>query len=212
MIDIIIADDHELVRKGIAVMIEAESDIYTFAEASSFTELIYQLETKHFDLLILDLNLGDRNGIETVETVSKSWPDLPILVLSIAPEKQYAIHAFKAGASGYLSKSVFSSELLTAIDKVSRGKKFISESLSESLAYGLSLDKSHQDPLELLSKREFEVLSLFCSGKAYKEIAAELGLSPKTISTYRSRILEKLNLSNTAQLLKFSYDHHICNS
>ncbi len=211
MIHIGIADDHEIVRNGLIMLIDQEKDMEVQMQASSFSELISLLKEDSIDLLILDLNLGDKNGIESIENVNDLFPTLPILVLSTYPEEPYAIQTFKAGASGYLNKTVISSELIKAIHKITAGKKYISESLAENLAYGLSLEKSNTDPVELLSKREFEVLSLIASGQAYKEIASKLNLSPKTVSTYRTRILEKLNLTSTAQLLRFAYEHNIPN-
>lgn len=209
MVRIAIADDHEIVRNGLIMLIDQEKDMEVQVEASSYTELILQLKKVSVDLLILDLNLGDKNGIESIENVSNLFPTLPILVLSTYPEEPYAVQTFKAGASGYLNKTVISSELIKAIHKITAGKKYISESLAENLAYGLSLEKSNTDPIELLSKREYEVLSLIASGQTYKEIASKLDLSPKTVSTYRTRILEKLNLTSTAQLLRFSYENNI---
>lgn len=211
MIHIGIADDHEIVRNGLIMLIDQEKDMEVQMQASSFSELISLLKEDSIDLLILDLNLGDKNGIESIENVNDLFPTLPILVLSTYPEEPYAIQTFKAGASGYLNKTVISSELIKAIHKITAGKKYISESLAENLAYGFSLEKSNTDPVELLSKREFEVLSLIASGQAYKEIASKLNLSPKTVSTYRTRILEKLNLTSTAQLLRFAYEHNIPN-
>jgi len=193
------------------MLIDREKGMKVQEEASSYSELIELLEEENIDLLILDLNLGDTNGIESIENVSNSFPTLPILILSTYPEEPYAIQTFKAGASGYLNKTVISSELIKAIHKITAGKKYISESLAENLAYGFSLEKRDTDPVELLSKREFEVLSLIASGKTYKEIAGKLDLSPKTVSTYRTRILEKLNLTNTSQLLRFAYEHNIPN-
>ncbi len=209
MVRIAIADDHEIVRNGLIMLIEKEEEMRVEAEASSCSELISILKEENIDLLILDLNLGDKNGIESIENVSNLFPELPILVLSTYPEEPYAVQTFKAGASGYLNKTVVSSELIKAIQKITAGKKYISESLAENLAYGFSLEKSHTDPLELLSKREYEVLSLIASAQTYKEIASKLNLSPKTVSTYRTRILEKLNLTSTAQLLRFSYENNI---
>ena len=209
MVRIAIADDHEIVRNGLIMLIEQEKEMRVEAEASSYTELISLLEEENIDLLILDLNLGDKNGIESIENVSNFFPELPILVLSTYPEEPYAIQTFKAGASGYLNKTVISSELIKAIHKITAGKKYISESLAENLAYGFSLEKSKTDPIELLSKREYEVLSLIASGQTYKDIASKLDLSPKTVSTYRTRILEKLNLTSTAQLLRFAYENNI---
>ncbi len=211
MLRIAIADDHEIVRNGLMMLIDQEKDMTVQAEASSCTELISLLKEENVDLLILDLNLGDKNGVESIENVNNLFPALSILVLSTYPEEPYAVQAFKAGASGYLNKTVISNELIKAIRKITAGKKYISESLAENLAYGFSLEKSNTDPIELLSKREFEVLSLIASGQAYKEIASKLNLSPKTVSTYRTRILEKLNLSSTAQLLRFAYENKIPN-
>ena len=209
MVKIAIADDHEIVRSGLMMLIQQQENMEVEAQASSYKELIDLLEKESYDLLILDLNLGDKNGLESIENVSNLFPTLPILVLSTYPEDPYAVQTFKAGASGYLNKKVISSELSTAMKKITSGKKSISESLAENLAYGFSLEKSSKNPVELLSKREFEILALIASGYAYKEIAQKLNLSPKTVSTYRSRILEKLNLTNTTQLLRFAYEHQI---
>lgn len=211
MIRIAIADDHEIVRNGLIMLIDKEKNMQVEVEASSYGELIACLKEVNVDLLILDLNLGDTNGVESIENVSNLFPALPILVLSTYPEEPYAIQTFKAGASGYLNKTVISSELIKAINKITAGKKYISESLAENLAYGFSLEKSSTNPVELLSKREYEVLSLIASGQSYKEIAFQLDLSPKTVSTYRTRILEKLNLTTTAQLLRFAYENNIPN-
>lgn len=209
MLQVAIADDHEIVRSGLTMLIDQREDMRVEAEASSYSELVSLLEEKSIDFLLLDLNLGDQNGIESVRNISDLFPSLPILVLSAYPEEQYAVPTFKAGASGYLNKTVLSSELIAAILQINKGKKYISDTLSENLEYGLDLEKSSQNPLEMLSKRELEVLSLIAAGEAYKEMAAKLNLSPKTISTYRTRILEKLNLKNTSQLLRFAYDNNI---
>ena len=209
MLHIAIADDHEIVRSGLIMLIDQREDMKVEAEASSYSELVSLLDEKNIDFLLLDLNLGDKNGIESVRNISDLSPSLPILVLSAYPEEQYAIQTFKAGASGYLNKTVLSSELITAILQINKGKKYISDTLAENLEYGFNLEKSDHSLLELLSKRELEVLSLIAAGEAYKEIAARLNLSPKTISTYRTRILEKLNLKNTSQLLRFSYDNNL---
>jgi len=206
---IVIADDHEIVRSGLMMLIDRQEGMQVEAEASSYGELVSLLEKENYDLLILDLNLGDKNGLESIEQVNSLFPGLPILVLSTYPEEPYAVQTFKAGASGYLNKTVISDELIKAIEKITEGKKYISESLAENLAYGFSLEKSGKNPVELLSKRELEILTHIASGKAYKEIAHKLNLSPKTVSTYRTRILEKLNLSSTAQLLRFAFEHDI---
>ncbi len=211
MIRIAVADDHEIVRSGLVMLIDQQQEMQVEVQAASYSELMSLLEKDDYDLLILDLNLGDKNGLESIENVSHAFPQLPILVLSTYPEDPYAVQTFKAGASGYLNKTVISSELIKAIRMITEGKKYISESLAENLAYGFSLEKSGKNPIELLSKREFEILALIASGQSYKEIATKLNLSPKTVSTYRTRILEKLNLSNNSQLLRFAYEQNIAN-
>jgi len=211
MLNIAIADDHEIVRSGLVMLIDQREDMQVQMQASSYSELILLLQKEPIDLLILDLNLGDKNGLESIENVIKFFPTLPILILSTYPEDPYAIQTFKAGASGYLNKTVISSELVKAILKITQGKKYVSESLAENLAYGFNLEKSTKNLVELLSKREFEILTLIASGQAYKEIADKLDISPKTVSTYRTRILEKLNLSSTSQLLRFAYEQNITN-
>lgn len=211
MLNIAIADDHEIVRSGLIMLIDQREDMKVQIQASSYSELILLLERKPIDILILDLNLGDKNGLESIENVVELFPKLPILILSTYPEDPYAIQTFKAGASGYLNKTVISSELIKAILKITQGKKYVSESLAENLAYGFNLEKSTKNLVELLSKREFEILTLIASGQAYKEIAEKLSISPKTVSTYRTRILEKLNLSSTSQLLRFAYEQNITN-
>ena len=209
MINIIIAEDHELIRMGLSAIIDNTEGMQVKAMASSYAELLVLLKKGLCDLLILDLNLGDKNGLKTLESITDMFSDLAILVLSASPEEQYAVPALKIGAAGYLNKNVLSLELVKAIEKIYIGKKYISDSLSESLTYGLSFDKGSHNTTEVLSKRELEVLSLIGSGMTYKEIAVELVLSPKTISTYRKRILEKLGLTRTAQLLRYACEHNI---
>jgi len=209
--NIIIADDHEIVRSGLRLLIESQEDLKVKDEASSFSELLEHLQKNSYDLLILDLNLGDKNGLHSIQEISNQFEMLPVLVLSMFPEDAYAIGAIKAGASGYLNKKVISDELIDAARIVISGKKYVSEYLSENLAYGTSLDKETTNPLDTLSKREYEVLSQIASGATYKDIAEKLALSPKTISTYRTRILEKLSLSNTTQLIHFALQHDLEN-
>jgi len=209
--NIIIADDHEIVRSGLRLLIESQEDLKVKDEASSFSELLEHLQKNSYDLLILDLNLGDKNGLHSIQEISNQFEMLPVLVLSMFPEDAYAIGAIKAGASGYLNKKVISDELIDAARIVISGKKYVSKYLSENLAYGTSLDKETTNPLDTLSKREYEVLSQIASGATYKDIAEKLALSPKTISTYRTRILEKLSLSNTTQLIHFALQHDLEN-
>ncbi len=209
MISIVIADDHEIIRNGLAHLIAAHDNMQVSGEAESLAGLMQLLSENCYDLLILDMNLGDSHGLETIKQVKQMYPDLPTLILSMYSEESYAVRSIRAGASGYLNKSVISQELIRAITQVSAGKKYISDLLSDNLEYGTSLEKSDTGPLETLSKREFEIFSLISEGRTPKEIAAELQISPKTVSTYQSRILEKLNLSNTAQLLRYAIEQGV---
>ena len=206
MIQIAIADDHELIRSGLSMIIEAHNDMRILMQASSYTELLEALEKAVPDLLILDLNLGDTNGLNTLENISSLYPSLPILVLSAYPEEVYALRTFKNGASGYLNKSIVSSELIDAIITIMKGKKYISSTFEEILPLGTNLGKEEKDLVEILSKREFEVLNLIAAGQAPKEIAENMNVSPKTISTYRTRIMEKLSFETTSQLQRFAYE------
>jgi len=206
MIRIAIADDHEIVRNGLTMVIESEEKMEVVVQASSYAELIDRLKGTSIDLLILDLNLGDLNGLVSLEKVLALYPSLPILVLSAYPEEAYALRTFKSGASGYLNKAVVSSELIGAIHTITEGKKYVSASFSEHLEYGTSLEKEETELTNLLSKREFEVFSLIASGKTPTQIAEILTLSPKTVSTYRTRIMDKLMLENASQLSRFAYE------
>ncbi|TET89797.1 MAG: response regulator transcription factor [Sulfurovum sp.] len=201
---IIIADDHEIVRSGVKFTIGAQENFHIEDEASSFSELIGLLSKKSYDFLILDLNLGDKNGIPSIREISNQFNELPILILSMFPEDPYALQSIQAGASGYLNKKMVSEELIHAINSIIEGKTYINQSYMENLPYGTSLGKTSKSSIESLSKREFEVYSLIASGITSKEIAEKLTLSPKTVSTYRTRILEKLSLSNTSQLIHFA--------
>ena len=206
MLRIAIADDHEIVRNGLSIIIENTYSMQVEIAASSHHELLHMLEAHEVDMLILDLNLGDVNGLGSLESITERHPALPVLVLSAYPEEEYAIRAFKAGASGYLNKAVVSSELIKAIQTIKSGKSYISETLAQNLPYGTTLEKEKKEISEILSKREFEVFSLIGQGKSPKEISELLSLSPKTVSTYRSRIMEKLMLTNRTQLQRLAYE------
>ena len=159
--------------------------------------------------MILDLNLGDKNGIPSIREISNLFNELPILILSMFPEDPYALQSIQAGASGYLSKKMVSQDLIRAINGIIEGKTYMSESHMDTLPYGTPLDKTSKSSIESLSKREFEVYSFITSGMTAKEIADKLELSQKTISTYRTRLLEKLSLSNTNQLIHFALQNSL---
>jgi len=203
--NIIIADDHEIVRHGIKFTLENKMKLHIKAEASSYAELLSKLENDSYDILILDLNLGDSSGIETIKKLQGLYPDMKILVLSMYPEDPYALQSIKAGAKGYISKASISDELSIALQTIIDEQIYIKEELLNDLPLDVKLEEQTPiNPLETLSSREYEVFSLLSDGFAYKEIAQKLDLSPKTVSTYRSRILEKLSLSNTNQLIQYA--------
>ena len=202
--NIIIADDHEIVRAGIKFLLRDEKQIKIEDEADSFTALIKFLDMKVYDLLILDLNLGDKNGLHAIQEIKNNFTKLPILVLSMYDEDPYAIKSIQIGAQGYLNKTMVSNKLLNAINTILSGNIYISDEYNELLPYGIELEKTEKSSINVLSKREYQVYNLIVKGVRHKEIAEELGLSPKTISTYRTRILEKLSLNNTSQLIHYS--------
>jgi len=203
--DIIIADDHEIVRQGIKFTLENKIEFHIKDEASSYAELLLKLEKDSYDILILDLNLGDNSGIDTISELHSIYPSMKILVLSMYPEDPYALQSIKAGAKGYVSKGSISDELSQALEALIKGLIYIKEELLDDLPLDVKLEEQTPiNPLETLSSREYEVFSLLSEGLAYKDIAQQMGLSPKTVSTYRSRILEKLSLSNTNQLIQYA--------
>ncbi|RRS30912.1 MAG: hypothetical protein P794_05165 [Epsilonproteobacteria bacterium (ex Lamellibrachia satsuma)] len=204
MCKFIVADDHEIVRSGIRFILESQKNFYIENEASSFSELMDLLSKKSYDFLILDLNLGDKNGIHTVREISDRFNELPILILSMFPEDPYALQSIQAGASGYLNKKMVSTDLILAINSIIEGEKYLDPTYMKTLPYGTILNKTPKISIASLSKRELEVYTLLSSGYSGKMIAEKLDLSPKTISTYRKRILEKLSLSNTNQLIHFA--------
>ena len=208
MIKILIADDHPIVRKGLKDIIKETSDMLITEEANGGQEALEKIRKHHFDVVVLDISMPGRSGIDILKQLKREKPELSVLVLSMHPEEQYAVRALRAGASGYLTKESASDELIKAIQKIAKGKKYISSSLAEKLAYALDFD-AEKLPHEALSDREFEVLCMIASGKTLKEIAKELLLSVKTISTYRSRILEKMNMKRSAELIHYAIKHRL---
>ena len=203
MIKILIADDHPVVRKGLKDIIQATPDMTVSGEASDGQEVLENVRKIDFDVVVLDIAMPGRSGLDILKELKSGKPELPVLILSIHPEEQYAVRVLKAGASGYLTKDSAPDELITAIRKVSRGKKYISASLAEKLAYDLEIGA--EKPLhETLSDREYDVMCRIASGKTVKEIAEQLYLSVKTISTYRARILEKMKMRSSAELTHYA--------
>jgi two-component system invasion response regulator UvrY len=177
-----------------------------FGDASTAADALALIDQQHWDLVVVDISLGNSSGLELLRTIRNLRPRLPLLVLSMHGEEQYARRAFQAGAAGYVMKNSPSAELANAVQRVAAGGRYVSAKLGEALAAQLD-PKAQQLPHERLSQREFEVLRLLASGNAVSEIADMLSLSDKTVSTYRSRILEKLHLKTTAELVRYALDH-----
>ena len=203
MIKVCVVDDHAVVREGLKRIISENSEMAVTAEASDGHEALEVIRKTPPDVLVLDITMPNWNGLEVLKAVHSELPRLPVLVLSMHSEDQYAIRVLRAGASGYLTKESAPAKLIQAIRKVMRGGKYVSASLAERLVFDLD-GRSGRPPHELLSDREYQVLCMIGAGKTVTGIAAEIGLSVKTISTYRVRILEKLNMKNNAQLVRYA--------
>jgi DNA-binding NarL/FixJ family response regulator len=208
MIKILIADDHAIVREGLKQILSESADLIVVAEASSGQEVLEKISKSDLDLVVLDIAMPGRGGLDILKEIKTQRPRLPVLMLSMYPEEQYAIRVLKSGASGYLTKESAPSELVMAIRQISQGKKYISPSLAEKLAIDLEINPDKM-PHEILSDREYQVMCMIASGKTLKEIADGLSLSIKTISTYRSRILEKMNMKTNAELTHYAIKNNL---
>jgi DNA-binding NarL/FixJ family response regulator len=203
MLKILIADDHPIVRQGLKQILSEESDMGVFGEAQNSQEVLELVQKQDWDIVILDINMPGRGGIDVLKELKHERPKLPVLMLSVHPEDQYAVRALKAHASGYMTKDSAPEELVKAIRKILRGGKYISSTLAEKLAFDLETET--EKPLhETLSDREHQVLLMIASGKTVSEIAEELSLSVKTIDTYRARILEKMKMRTNAELTYYA--------
>jgi two-component system invasion response regulator UvrY len=205
---ILLADDHTVVRHGLKQILAEEFKKAIFGEARNATEALDLVWKENWDIAVLDITMPGRSGLEVLREIKKSKPKLPVLVLSMHPENQFAVRVLKRGAAGYMTKESASAELVGAVRKVLAGGRYVSNSLAEKLATYLAND-NQKPPQELLSDREFQVLRLIASGKIVSEIARELSLSVKTISTYRTRILEKMGLRNNAELMHYAMQHQL---
>jgi DNA-binding NarL/FixJ family response regulator len=208
MIKTVIADDHPIVRAGLKQILSDASDIKVAAEAGDGHELLKLIRKEGVDVVLLDITMPGFMGLDALKQIKVEKPELPILVLSMHPEDQYGIRVLKAGASGYLMKSTAPDQLVGAIRKVYRGGRYVSPALAEKLALGLQSGATGL-PHENLSDREYQVLCSISSGKTVKEIAEELSLSEKTISTYRTRILEKMDMKSNAELTHYGIKHDL---
>lgn len=205
-IRILIADDHAIVRHGLRQILGENGDFEVAAEADNGARAMQTLRQTTVDLVLLDVSMPDRNGIDTLKLIKKEFPRLPVLMLSMHPEEHYAVRALKAGASGYMNKQSAPDQLVHALRQVASGKKYVSASLAEQLANAISED-SDRAPHERLSDREYQTLCLIASGKTLTGIAEELNLSVKTVSVYRARLLEKMGLKNNSELTHYSLKH-----
>jgi two-component system, NarL family, invasion response regulator UvrY len=205
---ILIADDHAIVRRGLREILLDEYPSAVIAEAPDAEELLKKIFQDKWDLVISDLNMPGRGGLDALKQIKLAFPKLPVLIMSIYPEDQYAVRAFRAGASGYFDKNSIHEELFRAIESVRSGKKYITASVAERLADALPLE-GNKNPHQLLSDRELEVFKLLATGKTVSEIANQLSLSSNTVSTYRARILEKMNLHSNNELMRYALEQKL---
>jgi two-component system, NarL family, invasion response regulator UvrY len=208
MIRVVIADDHPIVREGLQRILEKESDIRIVGEAASGGEVLPVARSQAADVVILDISMPGGGGIEALGALRRELPAVQVLMLSMYPERQYAVRCLKAGASGYLTKDTVQTELVAALRKVVQGRRYVSESLAERLAGDLDT-ASVKAPHDTLSEREYQVMMSFARGLTVSRIAEELSLSVPTVNTYRSRILAKLHLSTTAEIMHYAFTHHL---
>ena len=208
MIKILIADDHPIVRQGLKQILSEEPDIEVVGEAQNSQEVLELVRKQHWDIVVLDITMPGRGGLDVLKELKHERPKLPVLMLSVHPENQYAVRALKAHASGYLTKDSAPEELVKAIRKILRGGKYISLTLADKLAFDLETET--EKPLhDTLSDREYQVMMMIASGKTVSQIAEELSLSVKTIGTYRTRILEKMKLKTNAELTHYVFKNKL---
>ena len=208
MINVIIADDHAVVRKGLRQILEDTTDIKIKDEAVNGSELLEKLKNGKFDVVILDVSLPDMNGLEVLKEIKNLYPSQKVLIFTIYPEDQYAIRLLKSGASGYVNKNSDPEVLINAVRSIAVGRKYISPDLAELLASSLD-SNSTRPPHEVLSDREFQVLCMIASGNSVGDIAKKLKLSSNTISTYRNRIMEKLDLKNNSEITYYAFRYDL---
>jgi DNA-binding NarL/FixJ family response regulator len=208
MIRVVLADDHTIVREGLKQLLSAAGDIQVLGEAQNGHEVMERVRGLDFDLLLLDMSMPGRSGIELIKQVRSEKPRLKILILSMHEENQYAVRAIRAGAAGYLTKESASRQLLEAIRKVASGGAFISAEVAQQLALGAMPD-AQGPPHAALSDREYQIFLLIANGKSMSDIAAQLNLSVKTVSTHKTNILQKMNMATPAELIRYALTHRL---
>ncbi len=208
MIKVIIADDHPVVRHGLKQILADEPDITVVGEANNSQELLKQIANQSCDVVVMDITMPGRDGLETLKELRRERPKLPVLILSIHPEDQFGLRVLKAGAAGYMTKETAPDELVKAIRKVFAGGKYLSATLAEKIAFDLDRD-TLKPPHETLSDREYVVMCMLASGKTVSEVSRELSLSVKTVSTHRARILEKMKMKTNAELTHYAVKNRL---
>lgn len=208
MTKVLIADDHPLFRRGLKDILQAQPDIELVGEADTGHKALQMARKQRWDALVLDITMPGLGGIEILSILRQEQPKLPILVLSAHPENQYAVRVLRAGAAGYMTKETAPQELIRGLRKVLRGAKYVSETLAEKLAFDLGAQNARK-PHDLLSDREYEIMRMIASGKPLGKIASELALSPRTVSTYRSRVLEKMQMKTNADLIRYALQNKL---
>jgi DNA-binding NarL/FixJ family response regulator len=208
MIRILIADDHAIVRRGLKHIVSEQPDMTVAGEAENARQVFDLVRTDKWDVIVLDINMPGRSGLEVLKELRREHPRLPVLVLSVHPEDQYGVRVLKAGAAGYLTKDSAPDEVVQAIRKVHRGGKYVSASLAEVLAFELETE-TDRPRHESLSDREYQVMTMIASGKTVGEIGEELSLSVKTISTYRARVLGKMKMRTNAELTHYAIQNQL---
>jgi two-component system, NarL family, invasion response regulator UvrY len=208
MIKILIADDHTIFREGLKHILAEYPDLVVADEANNGQEVLDKIWKNNYDMVLLDITMPGMTGLEVLKQLKNDKPKLPVLILSMHPEEQYAVRVLRAGASGYLTKESAPDELIVAIRKISQGRKYITSSLAERLASEVEADS--EKPLhDILSDREYQVLRMIAAGNTVKHIAKELSLSIKTVSTYRTRIMEKMNMKTNAEVMHYVIKHQL---
>jgi two-component system invasion response regulator UvrY len=208
MIRVLITDDHALIRRGLKQILEEGLGAVTVGEAGTAREAMEQITQHEWEVVVLDITLPGRSGIDVLRDIKLARPNLPVLILSMHPEEQFAVRVLKSGAAGFVPKESAPEELIAAIKKVLGGGRYVTASLAEKLAFDLA-SQAEQPPHEALSAREFEVLRLIASGNAVGQIAGKLGISVKTVSTYRARLLEKMRMENNAELTHYAIKNQL---
>jgi two-component system invasion response regulator UvrY len=208
VIKVYIIDDHEIMREGLKTVLRKHSDVQIIGDSGNSHKFFSEIPKSTIDVVVLDITLKGEDGLDVLRIIKQQYPKVRVLMLSMHPEERFAVRAIRSGASGYVDKQGASDELVDAIRKVARGEKYITPSLAQRLATEVAFDSS-KPPHETLTDREFQIMRLFAQGKTSSEIAKELSISTNTVTTHRSKILEKMRVRTTAELVHYALEHHL---